>query len=81
MLDMVKDYDRDIIYHQGTINMVSDALSHKAVGTSDRGLYLMMNINSPLLDLIREDHPEEIRRVNWKKERIRGQISMFVTNS
>ena len=32
-LDIVKDYDCEIIYHPGKANVVADALSHKSAGS------------------------------------------------
>ena len=33
-LDVLKDYDCEILYHPGKANVVVDALSHKAVGVT-----------------------------------------------
>ena len=49
-LDVVKDYDCEILYHPGKANMVVDALSRKAVCTPIGDVCLMMVIISPLLD-------------------------------
>ncbi|XP_070015583.1 uncharacterized protein [Nicotiana sylvestris] len=32
-LKLIKDYDKDILYHQGKANMVADALSRKSMGS------------------------------------------------
>ena len=33
-LDVVKDYDCEIVYHLGKVNVVAESLSHKSVGPS-----------------------------------------------
>ena len=53
-LDMVKDYDCEILYHPGKANVVADALSHKSVGSSVEEMCMRMFVDSPLLGLIRE---------------------------
>lgn len=39
--------------------------------------FFRMTIDSPLMDLIKEDQVKGVRSENWKKERIRGHISRF----
>ena len=53
-LDVVKDYDCEILYHPGKANVVVDALSCKAVTTLIRDLCLRMTVVTPLLEQIRE---------------------------
>ena len=52
LLDVVKDYDCEILYHLGKANVVADALSRKAA--SIRDIYLRMTVVTPLLEQIRE---------------------------
>ena len=54
-MDMVKDYDCEILYHSGKANVVADALSCKAVSTPIIYVCLRMVFTSPMLDLIKED--------------------------
>ena len=42
---------------------------------------MIISIDSPLLDLIREAQAEGVNNKNWKKERIRDEINKFSTNS
>ena len=52
-LDVVKDYDCEILYHSRKVNMVADALSRKAVAAPMKDVYLRMTVITPLLDQIR----------------------------
>ena len=49
-LDVVKEYDCEILYHPRKANVVVDTLSRKAASTPIRDLCLRMVIVSPLLD-------------------------------
>ena len=53
-LEVVKDYDCEILYHLGNANVVADALSHKAVAALIRDLCMRMIVVTLLLERIRE---------------------------
>ena len=80
-LDVLKDYDCEILYHPGKANVVADALSRKATGSPIGNICLRMKVISPLLDMIKEAHVEGVKKENWKIERIRGQYPLFVRDS
>ena len=63
---MAKDYEFEILYRLGKVNMVADALSLKSTGSSGRDMCMRISIDSPLLDLIRVDKKKELRRINGK---------------
>ena len=77
-LVVLKYYDYEILYHPGKANVVAYALSRKAASAPIRDVCLRMTVSSPLLDMIKEDQVEGLKRENWKLERIRGQIPLFV---
>lgn len=51
-LNVVKDYDCEILYHLGKDNVVVDALSHKMIGAPIRDLCLRMIVVTLLLEQI-----------------------------
>ena len=61
-LDVVKDYNYEILYHLGKASVVADDLSRKETSTPIRDLCLRMTIVTPLLELIREAMKEEYRK-------------------
>ena len=48
-LDVVTDYDCEILYHRGKANTVADNLSRKAVEALIRDICLRMTVITPLL--------------------------------
>ena len=53
-MDVVKDYDCEILYHLGKANMVADALSRKSAGSSVESICMRIVIDSLLLELTQE---------------------------
>ena len=71
-LDVLKDYDCEILYHPGKANVVADALSHKVSATPIRDLCLRMTVITLLLERIREAQVEGLKEERQKCERIVG---------
>ncbi|KAJ9562865.1 hypothetical protein OSB04_008025 [Centaurea solstitialis] len=73
-LDVVKDYDCEILYHPGKANVVTNALSRNPIGDPIRGLCLRMTVMTPLLELIGKAQEKTVLDVNANRERITGKI-------
>ena len=58
--------------------MVADACSLKAASAPIGDNCLRMKVTSPLMDMIKEDQVEGLKKENRKIEQIRGQIPLFV---
>ncbi|KAJ9565813.1 hypothetical protein OSB04_001779 [Centaurea solstitialis] len=80
-LDVVKDYDCEILYHPGKANVVADALSRKAHGDVLRVPLMRLTVTTSLIELIRSSQVEAVKVENQKKERIKGQLAQLVTDS
>ena len=65
-LDVLKDYDCEILYHPGKANVVADDLSRKATGSPIRGICMRVTVRPPLIDMIREAQVEGVKKENWK---------------
>lgn len=53
-IDVVKDYDCEILYHLGKANVVADALSWRSVNTLIQDVCLRMTVVKPVLEMIRD---------------------------
>ncbi|KAJ9561559.1 hypothetical protein OSB04_006719 [Centaurea solstitialis] len=80
-LDVVKDYDCEILYHPGKANVVADALSRKTHHVLLRVPLMRLTVTTSLFDLIRQSQADAIKVENQKKERIKGQLPQLVTDS
>ncbi|KAJ9556778.1 hypothetical protein OSB04_011392 [Centaurea solstitialis] len=80
-LDVVKDYDCEILYHPGKANVVADALSRKTRHVLLRVPLMRLTVTTSLFDLIRQSQADAIREENIRKERIKGQLPQLVTDS
>ncbi|KAI3522357.1 hypothetical protein L1887_00076 [Cichorium endivia] len=80
-LDVLKDYDCEILYHPGKANVVADALSRKKICVPLRVTCLRMTVVTPLLEMIREAQEKAVKPENQKSERIKGQVSNMVKDS
>ena len=63
-LDILKDYDCEILYHPGKANVVADSLSSKAASASIRDVCLKMTVISLLLDIIKKAQVEDLQKEN-----------------
>ena len=59
-LDVVKDYDCEILYHPGKANVVANALSLRAESALIQDVCMRMTVMTPILDTIREAHVEAV---------------------
>ena len=57
-LDVVKDYDCEILYHTGKANMVADTLCRKSAESSTLATCMRISADSPLVSLITEAQAE-----------------------
>lgn len=53
LLDTVKDYECEILYHPSMASMVVDALIHRVDSTPIQDVCLRMTIVTPILEMIR----------------------------
>ena len=79
-LDVLKDYDYEILYHPGKANEVADAFSRRAESAPIRDVCMRMTMMTPVLDIIREAQVEVVRPENRNREWVFGQMSEFVTD-
>ncbi|KAJ9543974.1 LOW QUALITY PROTEIN: hypothetical protein OSB04_023681 [Centaurea solstitialis] len=80
-LNVVKDYDCDILYHPGKANVVADALSRKTAHTSLRISHLKMAVTTSFLELVRRALEEAGRSENQNRERVWSQLPLMVQDS
>ncbi|XP_024962790.1 uncharacterized protein LOC112502977 [Cynara cardunculus var. scolymus] len=79
-IELVNDYDIEILYHPGKANVVADALSIKEKGGTIKAVAMRMN---PLPDLHSEVvncQEEAMQENNFKFERIGKMISILEKN-
>jgi len=79
-LDLLKDYDCEIMYHPGKANVVADALSRKSSHDPIRVSSLKVMISVNFYDQIKEAQEKALQR-DPKQERIKGQIQNFSKDS
>ena len=71
-LDVITDYDCEILYHLRKDNVVVDALSRKEASAPIRDVCLRITVITPLLEQIREALVEAIKEEHQKSESIKG---------
>ena len=71
-LDVMKDYDCEILYHPSKANLVVDALSCRAASTPIRDVCMRMSVMTSVLEIIKEDWSEAIKEENRMSEQVVG---------
>ncbi|KAD4584296.1 hypothetical protein E3N88_21897 [Mikania micrantha] len=72
-LELLNDYDCEILYHPGKANVVADALSRKEECEPIKVKVMKLVITSGLIEQIKEAQKEALKEENWKRDRIKGQ--------
>ncbi|KAD2805396.1 hypothetical protein E3N88_38773 [Mikania micrantha] len=72
-LELIKDYDCEILYHPGKANVVADALSRKEYSPI-KVKVMKIVVSSEIITQIIEAQVEALKEENWKRDRIKGQI-------
>lgn len=80
-LDLVKDYDCEILYHPGKANVVADALSRKAFHHVLTVNSLHMTVTPSLFEQIKEVQQQAWAKGDLKIERLKGQDNELIDDS
>ncbi|KAI3732759.1 hypothetical protein L1987_63967 [Smallanthus sonchifolius] len=80
-LELLKDYDCEIMYHPGKANVVADALSRKDVPAPIRVKACQMVVTSDVMREIEKAQEEALKGENIKKERMVGQQDKLEYNT
>ncbi|KAI3754798.1 hypothetical protein L1987_54589 [Smallanthus sonchifolius] len=80
-LELLKDYDCEIMYHPGKANVVADALSRKDVHTPIRVKACQLVVTSDVMREIEKAQDEELKEENIMKERMVGQRDKLEYNT
>ncbi|KAI3742402.1 hypothetical protein L1987_60083 [Smallanthus sonchifolius] len=80
-LELLKDYDCEIIYHPGKANVVADALSRKDVRAPIRVKACQLVVTSDVMREIERAQDEALKEENIKKERMVGQQDKLEYNT
>ncbi|KAI3769531.1 hypothetical protein L6452_00637 [Arctium lappa] len=67
-LELLKDYDCELLYHPGKANVVADALSRKDYGGNSKATFTRIELTSTLIDRIKVSQMEALLEENLKEE-------------
>ena len=71
-MDVVKDYDCEILYHPGKANVVADALSRKTHDVLLRVPLMRLTVTTSLFDLIRQSQGDELKEKTRRRNESRA---------
>ncbi|KAI3776234.1 hypothetical protein L1987_46007 [Smallanthus sonchifolius] len=80
-LELLKDYDCEIMYHPGKANVVADTLSRKDVPAPIRVKAFQLVVTSDMMREIKRAQDEALKEENIKKERMVGQQDKLEYNT
>ncbi|KAJ9551398.1 hypothetical protein OSB04_015443 [Centaurea solstitialis] len=80
-LELLKDYDCDLLYHPGKANVVADALSRKNHGDSVGVTLNRISVVSSLMERIKASQTEALREENLKSEVMVKQKELLTEDS
>ncbi|KAM0061096.1 putative nucleotidyltransferase, Ribonuclease H [Helianthus debilis subsp. tardiflorus] len=80
-LELIKDYDCEILYHPGKANVVADALSRKERHTPIQVRSCQLIVTPDFLVQLKEAQTEALREDRLKGERVFGQHGRLTENN
>ncbi|KAI3773113.1 hypothetical protein L6452_04312 [Arctium lappa] len=80
-LELLKDYDCELLYHPGKANVVADALSRKVCGGNSRATFARIEITSTFIDRIKKSQAEALLEENLKGEVMAKQHLLLTEDS
>ncbi|KAJ9562131.1 hypothetical protein OSB04_007291 [Centaurea solstitialis] len=80
-LELLKDYDCELLYHPGKANVVADALSRKNYGDSVGVTLNRISVVSSLMERIKASQTEALREENLKDEVMVKQKELVTEDS
>ncbi|KAI3670108.1 hypothetical protein L6452_41749 [Arctium lappa] len=80
-LELLKDYDCELLYHPGKANVVADALSRKDYNGSIRATHSIIELVSSLVEKIKTSQMEALLEENLKDEVMTKQRLLLTEDS
>ncbi|KAI3698239.1 hypothetical protein L6452_31352 [Arctium lappa] len=80
-LELLKDYDCELLYHPGKANVVTDALSRKEYSGRLQAKLTRIELVSSLMERIKEAQTETLKEENLKEEVMTKQRSLLTEDS
>ncbi|KAI3735110.1 hypothetical protein L6452_14598 [Arctium lappa] len=80
-MELLSDYDCDILYHPGKANVVADALSSKEHGEITEVVAYRIDVVSNFLEEVIKYQEEAVSKENLKSERIVGIVNSLVVDN
>lgn len=80
-MELIKDYDCEILYHPGKANVVADALSRKVYAKSTCYAITHTSVKSTLSDDIHKWQTEALKTEHVKTERMGGYVEWLTEDS